>query len=376
MNVLEIVWKRKFQFSTSSDQPFWKYGYVPIWERWWNSVSKQPYLTSPWREMHMARPAQLKSIHDLKKSAYSQLQQLTWNMMHAGWLRIAIPCTIPHASYNFVQHHVAHFHTPYLFPMRTLGKALLLLVFSPSTCCLLRGLLGENWDITNGDEDLTNCENDEYEVRALLRWRLFRIFRKTRVLLCGEWHWFRPKPPGHRLPPRQRKRLPTLFPAFPKTSTELWKACAYPIARRTEPTSKLPTFSKNTSKYRYQQQRQRSHFGHVNRSRQSGSLILVTDWNALPSTASSVTISTVRSRTSLWPDCLIETLNWKFWPAPMQRTKNSHASSKLLNEKNEQSSALVNWRQPHSVVDCKSCFLCYADQQDQQVLTSVPCLPW
>ena len=37
---------------------------------------------------------------------------------------------------------------------------------------------GEDWDITNGDEDMTKCENDEYEVRTLLRWRLCRVFRK------------------------------------------------------------------------------------------------------------------------------------------------------------------------------------------------------
>ena len=49
-------------------------------------------LGATWREMHMARPAKLKSTQDLKKSANSQLQQPKQNMLHAGcsWLRVIV----------------------------------------------------------------------------------------------------------------------------------------------------------------------------------------------------------------------------------------------------------------------------------------------
>ena len=57
-----------------------------------------------------------------------------------------MPRTTPHALYNFVQRHVAHIHTPYLIPKRTLEKALLFLVSSPlyllSASCVTWGEQG------------------------------------------------------------------------------------------------------------------------------------------------------------------------------------------------------------------------------------------
>ena len=102
----------------------------------------------------------------------------TW-CMQAGCalLYLAQYRTLRTTSYNATSHtFTLHFY----FLCAHSKKLSCFLSLFPSTCCLLRALLGKNWDITNGDEDLTNCENDEYEVRALLRWRLFRIFRKTR----------------------------------------------------------------------------------------------------------------------------------------------------------------------------------------------------
>ena len=91
-----------------------------------------------------------------------------------------IPCTTPHAAYNFVQRHVAHFHTPFLFSMRTLEKALLLLVFSPlyllSASCVTWGELGHNTMSTRGHNTIFDSSRalpgiGESVVFNILPWR-------------------------------------------------------------------------------------------------------------------------------------------------------------------------------------------------------------
>ena len=83
--------------------------------------------------------------------------------------------------------YLAQHHTLRTTPRRTLSHSISYSYAHtrkrPLASCLFSLLLAvcfvlyfeENWDITNGDEDLTNCER-KYKVRALLQWRLCRVF--------------------------------------------------------------------------------------------------------------------------------------------------------------------------------------------------------
>ena len=128
--------------------------------------------------------------------------------------------------------------------------------------------------------NLTNCGNDEYEVRALLHWRLCRILILERLEF-----YFKANDTGvvpseatrAQTATTAKKKIAHLISCLAKDVYATLKSLANLSARRTGATRRLPTFSKNTIKYKHRRQRQRSPFGHVNRSRQSGSLISVTD---------------------------------------------------------------------------------------------------
>ena len=89
---------------------------------------------------------------------------------------ITNPSFLPHwestALYNFTSH---TFTLHFLFQCAHSKSSLASRLFSPLLAVCFVRYFRENWYITNGDEDLSNCENDEFEVRTLLRWRLCRV---------------------------------------------------------------------------------------------------------------------------------------------------------------------------------------------------------